>query len=233
MAKKNGLRLTMLATLLAAGAAALAFSLAPRRGAATAPSAGQERHKKLRDAARERDVTVEGGLHSQNEYVTFEALATEPKAVVYGRLTDARSFFDESGDPREYGENITTEYTVEVLRVLRDKTRAAAPPPGRLAPAPLATPLKIARDGGTVMVDGHRAEVRYAGYEALTPGKEYVFFLFWSPDYRAYVLAGNISGVVAVEDGRRLKPFASSPTIRKKLRGADLDSLAVEVANSN
>ena len=178
----------------------------------------------MRDIAIERDVEVEGRSESPSEFTTLESLKEEAAAIVYGRITDARSFFDESGHPVEHGELITTEYTVDVLRVLKDTTPDAATQPGRAAPAPLATPLKIARNGGEVTVNGHRAVVKVKGYETLNPGKLYVFFLFWSPDYQAYVLAGNISGAVMVNDDLSLKPLASSKEIRLKLRGRDLES---------
>jgi len=219
--------------LLVLAVAASALLLAQRHGSAQSPTAAKVRQKNLRDIAKERDVVWSGGSHPVTEYSTFEELVGQAKAVVYGRIVDSRSLWDESGHPVEHGENITTEYTVEVLRVVRDKTRSDATAPGALSPAPLTTPLKIARDGGIVYENGHRAEVKYKGYESLKPGKPYVFFLFWSKDYKAYVMAGGLSGAVMVEDDRSLKPLASSEDIREKLRGADLESLITQVLNSN
>ncbi len=75
-----------------------------------------------------------------------------------------------------------------------------------------------------VEVNGHRASVKVKRYEALVPGREYVFFLFWSPNYKAYTLAGETSGAVLVNGDRSLTPLASSKEIREQLRGVDLDT---------
>jgi hypothetical protein len=228
---KRGSRSTTVVLLIVAtsSVAALAASAVLRRGAAEPASVTGAPQKKLRDIARERDIEVEGGIHPAYEHQTFEELARGAQAIVYGRMVDSKSFFDESGQPIEHGENITTEYTVEVYRVLKDRTLDAAREPGRAAPAPLATPLKLARDGGVVHVNGHRAAVKYKGYESLSPGKQYVFFLQWSPDYKAYLLSGGISGVVLVNDDLSLKPLASSKEIQSKLRGMDLENLIDQV----
>lgn len=222
--KKKALRLLTPLTLLAVTGAALAVSPGPRQGDARPPDVSQAKQKKLREIALERDVEVEHVSEPHSGYTTLESLRTDAAAIVYGRLVDSKSFFDESGHPVEYGELITTEYTVDVLRVLRDTTPDIAPAPGRAAPAPLATPLKIARNGGVVYVNGHRAAVKVRGYESLNQGRQYVFFLSWSPDYKAYLLAGGINGAVMVNDDGSLKPLGSSKEIRSELRGMDLES---------
>jgi hypothetical protein len=229
--KRKIFRSIMPLFLLAAvlSVSALGVSLLQQQGAAKSATVSQTKQKPLKERAMERDVSVEGGIHPATEYRTFEALAKDAVAIVYGRVIDSKSFFDESGHPIGHGENITTEYTVEVYRVLRDRIMSSELPPDKAAPAPLTTPLKIARDGGVVYVNGHRAEVKYKGYESLKPGKQYVFFLFWSPDYQAYVLAGNISGVVMVNDDSSLKPLASSKEIQAELRNMDLESLIRQV----
>lgn len=196
------------------------------------PSADQTKQKKLKEIALERDVEVSGGIHSQAEYSMLEELRKNAVAIVYGRVIDSKSFFDESGHPIEQGENITTEYTIDVYRVLRNVKSNTTRQPGQPVPAPLSTPLKIARDGGIVYVNGHRAEVKYKGYEFLEQGKQYVFFLFWSPDYQAYTLAGGISGVVAVNDDSSLSPLASSEDIHSKLRSMNLESFIALVSSS-
>lgn len=56
-----------------------------------------------------------------------------------------------------------------------------------------------------------------------------MFFLFWSPAYKAYVLAHGISGVVMVNDDLSLKPLASSKEIQAKLRGMDLENLINQI----
>lgn len=199
---------------------------------ANSTEVGQARQKNLRERAMERDVEVDGGISCQSEYATFESLRSEASAVVYGRIIESTSFFDESGHPMEHGENITTEYSVEVLTVLRDLTFESAIRSGRGLPAALATPLKIARNGGVVYVNGHCASVKVEGYESLELGKQYVFFLFWSPDYNAYVLAGGLSGVMLVNGDWTIRPFAASEAIQSKVGRLNLESLSNEVIDA-
>lgn len=146
-------------------------------------------------------------------------------AIVYGRISDSKSFWDVSGHPIEHGENITTEHTVDVHRVLKDETRNLTPESGKPVPAPITTPLIIAHNGGVIYENGHRASVKVKEYEPLASGKECVLFLHWSSDYKAYILAGGASGVVMVNDDRSLKPLTKSEEIQEKLRGVDLESL--------
>lgn len=205
------------------------FSVAAFSGSVATPlqvsaNTSQSRPKKLREMAKERDVEVEGVSESHSEYPTFEELTKDAAAIVYGRIIDSESHFAEA-HPIEYGEVITTKYTVDVFRLLKDKTLDTLPPPERAQPAPLSAQLKIARNGGVVYVNGHRAAVKVKGYDCLEPGKQYVFFLFWSPDYKAYILAGGLSGAVMVNDDLSLKPLASSKEIQAKLRSMDLESL--------
>lgn len=226
--KKRVVSVVTLFALLAFIFSVVAFSgsvATPLQGSA---NSNQARAKKLREIAMERDVEVEGVSESHSEYETFEDVRKDAAAIVYGRILDSESHFAEAR-PVEYGEVITTKYTVDVLRVLKDKTLDTLPPPERAQPAPLYTPLKIARNGGVVYVNGHRAAVKVKGFESLEPGKQYVFFLFWSPDYKAYVLAGGLSGAVMVNDDLSLKPLASSKEIQAKLRGMDLESLINQV----
>lgn len=222
-------RVVIAATLLAL--LAFIFSVFAFSGSvATQPrsaNSSQARPKKLREIALQRDVEVEGVDGSHLGDPTLEDIS-EANAVVYGRIIDSKSFFDESS-PVEYGENITTEYTVEVLRLVKDKTQDALPPPEQPQPAALSTPLTIARNGGVVLVKGHRAAVKVKGYEALLPGKQYLFFLFWSPDYKAYVLAHGISGAIRVNDDLSLTPLGSSKEIQSKLRVMDRESLINQI----
>src|SRR6185436_11088585 len=114
--------------------------------------------------------------------------------------------------------------SVQVLRVFKNTTLETMPPSNMLAPAALATPVKIARNGGVVFVNGHKAAVNVKGYEALIPEREYVFFMNWSPDYQAYVLTFGILGAVAVDASKTLRPLASSEEMRSSFRNLDLDS---------
>lgn len=223
--RKKSLLPTALATLLAVtlSVTALAASFVLRRGSAQTPAAGQGKEKKPRDIARERDWETEGVSESHGEHWTLEDVTAGADAIVYARIIDARSFWDESGHPLEHGENITTEYTLEVLRVLKDETRNLTPEPGKPTPPPVATPLIIARNGGVVYENGHRAEVKVKQYESLRAGKQYVFFLDWSSAYKTYILAGGASGVVLVNEDLSLKPLAKSTAIQEKLRGVGLE----------
>jgi hypothetical protein len=198
---------------------ALAVSLRQQSSA----SHVQTKEKTLKEIAAERDVEVPEGSESSSEYERLEELNKDAVAIVYGRIIDSKSFFDETS-PLEYGDFITTEYTVDVYRVLRNTRLKYKLEPGQATPAPLITPLKIARNGGVVEVNGHKATVKVKGYDSMKPGKQYIFFLFWSTAYKAYVLAGGASGVVMVNDDRSLTPLASSEAIKEKLRGMDLES---------
>lgn len=230
MRKRNRHSLTVLSVVaVALSAAFLAAALQPRGAAQSRPAnARQGPQKNLRERAADRDVEIPGSSESQSEYTSLDEMTKEARAIVYGQIIDERSFFDESS-PAEYGENITTEYTVQVGRVLKDLKVSASAATGRPTPAPLTTPLTIARNGGEVRVNGHRASVKVAGYEALKPGKEYIFFLFWSPDYKAYILAGGPSGAVLVNEDQSLKPLGSSADLQGRLRGLDLDSFIEQV----
>ncbi len=104
--------------------------------------AGSERvkPKTLKERAEERDVEVSGEGTCRPEYTSLDEMTKEARAIIYGRIIDSKSFWDESSPP-EYGENITTEYAVAVYRVLRDIKRTdpddpPRPPPGALNDPP-------------------------------------------------------------------------------------------------
>lgn len=225
--RKKSLRVAVVAIGFVVAFAAIAAGVASQREAAKSPAVNQQRPKKLREIAMERDVEIPGRA-AHAEYADFEALAKDAEAVVYGRISEAKSYFDESGHPIEHGTIITTEYAVEVLRVLKDKTREVMLPPGRRNPAPLATPLKIARNGGVVNVNGHRASVKVKGFDEVKPGKQYVFFLFWG--ISSYSPAGGNSGVVVVNDDLSLHSLASSEEMQSKIRGMNLEALAIRIS---
>src|SRR5205807_4194424 len=213
-------------TLISVIAAGLAVSRGLRQGTATSPNSGQDKPKKLREIAMERDVEVPG-LEENSEYFEYSDLkemAKDAKAIVYGKIIETSFYFDDSGLPFEHGRIIMTQYTVEVLRVLKDRTGEIALPPDK-APAPLATPLKIKRSGGVVYVNGHRASMKEKGSEAMNTGNEYVFFLFWGSAYKTYSLAGNISGVVVVNYDSSLQSLASSEKMRSEFSSMRLEDL--------
>lgn len=229
--RKILLRLITPLTLTGLTVIALAVGSMQQRGAAKPPVVSQSGQKTLKEMAKERDVVRESSALPQ--FTTFEELVSIPHAVVYGRITHTESFFSHSDDPLEDGDYITTEYTVEVSRVLK-ATRLNVPlSPGQPEPAPLATPLKISRNGGVVSVNGRRAEVRVKGYESLKQGQDYVFFLFWSKDYKSYILAGDMSGAVIVNSEQSLRSLASSEEIRERIQNASLESLIAVFSRRN
>ena len=200
--------------------------------ASNVPAQDQDktRPKSLKERALERDVEVESTAEADLTSVTLPELTKVSSAIIVGKITNAKSFFDESGDPvLEYGDIITTEYAIDVLRVLKNTTLETMPPADKLPPAALITPLKIARNGGVVHVNGHKAAVKVKGYEGLIAGREYVFFLNWSPDYKAYVLSYGIFGAVAVDENKSLRPLASGEEIKANFRKLNLDTLAAEI----
>ena len=188
------------------------------------PNSRQQKTKKLRERAMERDVEVDGPSGCDVAHVTLDGLNKPSTAIVYGKINSSRSFFDESS-PSEAGDYITTEYSVDVLRVLKDTTRIITPVPGSDPPATLTTPLKLARNGGVVRVNGNRASVRVKGFEELNSGNQYVFFLNWSPDYKAYVLTHCALGAILVKDDLQLKSLGNSRELRTELTSLNLQDL--------
>lgn len=187
--------LTLLSVSLSMAAWAIAFAQKQEP-----KSIDSTRPKTLREEALERDVEFdlrEG--HFDQEYGDLRWLAKHSDAIVLGRILEEESYF--SGD-----NNIATRYKVEVHQVIQDLT----PEAGRLSqsvgndfPAPLTTPLRFTRFGGSVQVNGNRATVRVKGSELLTSNKTYVLFLHWTG--HNYNLAGGISGAVLIDDAYRTK----------------------------
>jgi hypothetical protein len=186
--------------------------------------------KKPRDIAKDRDWEIKGTTESSGEYVTFESLIAEAHVIVHGRIITSRSFWDESGHPIDHGENITTEYIVDVYRVLKDGTKKLKLRENAARPAPVSPAVKIARNGGVVYENGHRAAIEVEGYEVLKEGGEYVFFLHWSRAYEAYVFAGRTSGVMTVGESQKLTSLAKSKEIQEKLDGISLHNLLDELS---
>ena len=184
----------------------------------------QEKTKKLRERAVDRDVEIDGPSGCDVGHVTLDGLSKASTAIVYGKINGFKSFFDESS-PAEAGDYIRTEYSIEVLRVLKDTTRSITASPSDEPPAILTTPLKLARNGGVVMINGHRASVRVKDFEELSSGKQYVFFLNWSPNYKAYVLTNCALGVILVKDDLQLKSLGNSKELRAELTDLTLQNL--------
>lgn len=192
-------------------------------------SQGQQKPKSLRERAREHDVEVEGPSDSDLVDITLAGLKTESHAIVYGRVLNSRSFFDESPFAVESGDSVTTEYEFEIVKVLKDTTREVIPAPPKPAPALLITPLTIARNGGVVAVNGHRASVKVKGFDVIESGRSYVMFLNWSPDYHAYVPTAGIFGVVAVGDDGSVRSLSSANSLQKELNKMTLEAFLNEL----
>jgi hypothetical protein len=216
--------------LISAIASGLAVSRGSRSSSVTLAKSGQGKPKTLREIAMERDVEVAGleNNSEDREYADFTELAKNAEVIVYGRIFDRTSYFDDSGLSFEHGKIIMTEYKVQVLRVLKNRIGELMLPADKAA-APLKTPLKITRNGGVVYVNGHRASMKVKGFEDINPGQDYIFFLFWSSAYKTYSLAGNISGVIAVNNDSSLRSLASSEKMNTKVHGLTLESLIREL----
>lgn len=195
-------------------------SATPQGGPATQNDGA--RRKTLRDIARERDVEVEeSGEELSAEYDDLRSLAKGAEAIIIGRIIDKESSFD--GD-----DHIVTTYQFDVLRVVKD-TRLNAPLlSGQEPPAPLVSPLKLVRPGGTVLVNGHRASSKLKGSERLKPGHDFLLFLWWSPNFKTYTLAGGVSGAFLINGEQRLSPLGSMPGMLK-YKGGDLQAIVDEV----
>lgn len=200
---------------------AWAVASTTRQGGQAAQGAGQKR-KTLRDIARERDVEFEESAEELNsEYDDLGTLAKGAEAIIVGRITGEESSFD--GD-----DHIITAYQLNVPRVIKD-TRLNAPLlSGQEPPAPLVTPLKLVRTGGTVHVNGHRATGKLKGAERLKPGNDFLLFLWWSPNSKTYILAGGVSGAFLIGGEQRLTPLGSWAGMLKH-KGRDLQTVLDEI----
>lgn len=168
--------------------------------------------KTLRDIGRERDFESEVAISDSNtEYADLRLLAKHSDAVVIGRINEEASAFD--GD-----DDIFTTYIVDVNRVVIDKTAKVLSILKLLGehepPAPLSAPLKVVRSGGVVTINGHRVAKTMRGSEGLKAGKHYILFLQWSRAFKAYRLAGGMSGAVLVDSELVVKPLGSAKGVR-------------------
>jgi hypothetical protein len=214
-------------TLIALTAAALSFTAwaiasAPRQSA-QAPQTGETKRKTLRDIAHERDVEVqetEGEL--DGEYDDLRRLAKHAEAIVVARVTDAQSSFTDGSD------FIFTTYQLDVRRVVKDMRLSAPLMSDQPQPASLSTPLKLVRLGGTVQVNGYRATQAMKGGDHFKPGKDLLLFLWWSPNFNAYYLAGGVSGAFLVGADERLSPLGTKAEMLR-YKGGGLQAVIDEI----
>lgn len=220
--RKKLLRSLTALTLIAAAFSITAWSLSllrQRQGNPQSSDGEKSKRKTLREIARERDVEVIGHVESEAEYDDMQSLAKAANAIVVGRVTSAGSSFD--GD-----DNITTTYQVDVQRVLRDATSEVPLLPGWTPPTSLTPTVKLIRHGGVVEVNGHRASTKSDGQKSLAVGKDYILFLWWSPSFNAYYLAGGNSGAILVDSNRRVRPLGK--TAKAKYRDFDVEAFISE-----
>jgi hypothetical protein len=221
--RKKLLRSLTALTFIAAAFSITAWSLSllhQRRINPQSSDAEKSKRKTLREIARERDVEIVGHVESEAEYDDMRSLAKAANAIVVGRITAAESSFD--GD-----DNITTTHQVNVQRVLRDATSEVPLLPGWTSPTPLTPTFKLIRHGGVVEVNGHKASARADGQESLVVGKDYILFLWWSPNSNAYYLAGGNSGAILIDSDRRVKPLGR--TAKAKYRDFNIEAFISEV----
>lgn len=219
-------RLLRAVTIIALTAAALsltawAIASAPRQRAQAAQT-DETKRKTLRELARERDVEVQE-LEDElsGEYSDLRTLAKHAEAIVVGRVTSAQSSFD--GDDFIY-----TTYQIDVQRVIKATQLNAPLMAGEEPPAPLMTPLKLVRPGGTVMVNGHRAIQALQGGDRLKPSNDFLLFLWWSPNFKAYLLAGGISGAFRVNADQSLSPLGTKAGMLRH-KGGGLQAVIDEI----
>jgi hypothetical protein len=217
-------RLLRPVTLLALTAAALSLAAwgiaSTARPPAQAAQTDETKRKTLRELARERDVELESHSESEAEYDDARQLARAAEAIVVGRVSAAEAAFD--GD-----NSIITTYSVEVERVIKDTQLKAPLRAGQPQPAPLATPLKLMRAGGEVNINGHRASQRFEG-KTLAAGNRYLLFLWWSPYFNAYYLAGGSSGAFLLDGAQHLSPLGSKAGLLR-YRGGRLEATLDEI----
>jgi hypothetical protein len=77
-------------------------------------------------------------------------------------------------------------------------------------------------------VNGHRVAKTLKGSEGLKTGQSYILFVHWSRDFKAYRLAGGMSGAVLVEPELLVRPLGSEKGVTR-LRGTRLDTFLEEV----
>jgi hypothetical protein len=199
-----------------------AWSLSPLLRQQDTPRAANSqgpRRKTLREMAQGDDVEVVSEPETEVEYDDLRLLAKAANAIVVGHVTSAESSFD--GD-----NSIFTAHKVVVERVLKDATGEVPLLPEWASPAPLTPDIKLVRQGGVVHVNGHRASVKTSGQESLAVGRKYVFFLWWSPNFKAYYLAGGNAGAVLIDGRRVARPLGKA--FKTRYPDSDVESFIAE-----
>jgi hypothetical protein len=215
--------LKVLTTLSVAGAI---LSIAIWSTGVVGKQQGKQERKTLREIGAERDIkTSIPGSGSNNEYYDLVTLTRAADAIVIGNI--------DSEKPEFSGENsISTYYTVQVESILKEVELKAPVRPGKPEPAPLQTPLKFVRSGGTLELNGHRVRQYLRGEERLGSGQQYVLFLWWSPSYNCYYLVGGASGAFLIgAKSNEIRPLGAASGLLK-YEGTSLASFINEVSAS-
>ena len=213
--------LTLAGVILSLTAWAIADSPPQDKQAIQAPP----RLKTLREIAGERDVEIDvSNFENLLEYGDLLFLAKHSDAIVVVRVIDEESAFN--GD-----DSISTSYRLEVQSVVKHTQLRVPLDVGDEPPAPLVTPLKLVRPGGVVLFNGHRVTSTLKGSEPLKAGRHFLLFLWWSPDYKAYTLAGGVSGAFLIDMEHRLRPLGSKAGMRK-YDGDELQTVVDELLDN-
>lgn len=117
------------------------------------------------------------------------------------------------------GNSLYTTYTIETQRIIKQFTSNVPLEAYYLINRPLPELIggefNIIRHGGLLFVNGHRVREKVPGYGDLVENQNYIFFLTWSSAYKAYRLAGGVSGVVLIQDDLQIKPLATDEKVKQ------------------
>ncbi len=224
--KRKIMHIVTILTLLAVAFSLAAWALGSDTSLQKAEQGRLSSGQTLKEIGRQRDVEGEVPISEGNaEYDDLYLLAKHSDAIVIGRIVKEESAF--SGE-----DHIVTTYLVEINRVLSDKMAETISTLKVLGehepPAPLSTPLKIVREGGVVSIDGHHVAKTLRGSEALRVGQDYILFVNWSRDFKAYRLAGGVSGAVLIDSDLAVKPLGSGKGLAIH-RGTPLESFVAKL----
>ncbi|MFN2453940.1 MAG: hypothetical protein ABR577_06925 [Pyrinomonadaceae bacterium] len=179
----------------------------------------------VREYAQEHDITVERSIHGDSDITDLSLLLKHSSAVILGHITKAEASFDVTGN------EVNTTYTIEVKRVIKDVPSDAARQLGLPLPAPLVTPLKMKRPEGEVEINGHHVSFvsQARSFKLLKEGNDYIFFMNWGSEGKAYRVIGGLSGMYLVESTGRIKPLSTEKIIQDKYAGLDVESFINEL----
>jgi len=184
------------------------FSL-PDKGYAQEPNKTDQKRKSLFELAKEQDVEIIAHHHSEGEH-SIETLA-KSEAIVQGRIIKTTTILE--------GDSLYTTYTIETQRIIKPFVSGVPIEAYQILektpPEPIGAIFQLSRPGGSMTINGHQINEKVAGFDELTQGKNFIFFLCWSGDYKTYMLSGGISGVILVDDDLKILPLAKTDRVKK------------------